>query len=327
MLAKPKPTPNDETAETADTVCAVAVTFHPVVADLERLLAAVAPQVNHLVVVDNGSSLETRADLRELCAGRNGIPATLIQNDVNAGIGAAQNQGIEYALAQGCDFVLLLDQDSMPDDAMVASLLNAYHQVSDPETAAAFGPAIIETKIDKPSYFVRLSWLRYLRIDSRSRPQPVSADILIASGCLMPRHALQTIGLMDASLFIDRVDTEWCLRARAAGFRCFGVGTAHLRHSIGHAGLKLGRFRREVALHSPLRHYYAFRNSILLMHRGYVGWQWRINETLLLLQMLGVYLTFAPERVTRATMIVRGILHGLLGRSGPLGRDVDAIDQ
>ena len=71
-------------------------------------------------------------------------------------------------------------------------------------------------------------------------------------------------------------------------------------------------------LHSPLRHYYAFRNSILVMKRPYVGWAWRRNELILLMQMLIVYLSFAPERGRRLRMITTGIVHGLTDRAGPL---------
>jgi len=51
----------------------------------------------------------------------------------------------------------------------------------------------------------------------------LETDMLIASGCLIPADVLRDVGLMDDALFIDHVDTDWCMRARARGYRLLGV--------------------------------------------------------------------------------------------------------
>ena len=301
-------------------VCAIIVTYQPDLESFARLVQIIRPQVATMIVVANSAPASAVKELENAAQGGTGSsPAIhIIANEKNIGIGAAHNQGIGVALAEDHSHVLLLDQDSTPATDMVARLLEGLRTYAGPEPVAAAGPMVVEAKMVRTSYFVRIGSIRYRRKTVVPSDGPVRADLLIASGCLIPVPVLRAVGQMDDALFIDRVDTEWCLRALASGRVCIGVPAAQLQHSIGHQTVLIPGLGREVVLHSPLRHYYAFRNSILVMKRPYVGWAWRRNELILLMQMLIVYLSFAPERGRRLRMITTGIVHGLTDRAGPL---------
>jgi rhamnosyltransferase len=124
---------------------------------------------------------------------------------------------------------------------------------------------------------------------------------------------------MEEQLFIDHVDTEWFLRARARGFKAFGVCDAVMSHSLGSRTLRvwLGRWRH-VPGHSPLRHYYIFRNSILLYRRPYAPGKWICNDVVRLLFMLAYYPLRTPPRLEHLRMMLRGAWDGLRGRAGKL---------
>src|SRR5271168_3407313 len=87
-------------------VCAVIVSFQPRPEDLGNL-AKVRPQVEKLVVVDNGSSAEKLHLLRR--AGRE-LNFDLIENGENLGMGAALNIGVGWAEANGSQWVFFFDQ-------------------------------------------------------------------------------------------------------------------------------------------------------------------------------------------------------------------------
>jgi Glycosyl transferase family 2 len=93
---------------TAQSVCAVIVTYHPSARMLENN-SQVRAQVQGLVVVDNGSSVE---ELDPLRAKTQSIGFQLIENGENLGIAEALNQGVRWTESQGYPWVILFDQDS-----------------------------------------------------------------------------------------------------------------------------------------------------------------------------------------------------------------------
>ncbi|RMD68156.1 MAG: glycosyltransferase, partial [Gammaproteobacteria bacterium] len=153
---------------------------------------------------------------------------------------AAQNVGIRWCKRQGCRYVLFLDQDSIPHPSMVKGLLQALNRlVAQGQRIAAVGPRYRDPRTGATSRFIRFGW-------GRTRPVPcgdiVPVDFLIASGMLVPMSTLEAVGGMDEGLAIDHVDTEWLLRARALGYRPYGVCAAWMEHQLGEGGTRwLGR--------------------------------------------------------------------------------------
>ena len=87
---------------------------------LTATVNALAGQVGKVLVVDNGSDGQTLAALQQLEA--NG-QITLEALGENRGLGYALNLGARRAEAWGYEWLLTMDQDSIADPAMVASLL------------------------------------------------------------------------------------------------------------------------------------------------------------------------------------------------------------
>ena len=61
----------------------------------------------------------------------------------------------------------------------------------------------------------------------------VEVDLLISSGLLIRSVVLHDVGLVEAGLFIDGVDSEWCLRAKSHDYSMFGVAYARMEHDLG----------------------------------------------------------------------------------------------
>jgi rhamnosyltransferase len=298
-------------------VCAIVVTYHPELPILESVLDAVASQVSAVVIVDNGSDRETVGWLSErACQG--GVHVLPLEQ--NLGLGAAHNRGIEWARSGGYRYVLILDQDSIPSTGMVERLVRASQQLrGTSHRVAAVGPRYLDPVSGRTSFFVRFGRLSFRRLwcGGDSPDQVVETDFLISSGLLASVDALDEIGPMDETLFIDHVDTEWFLRARTKGFKAFGVCDAVMTHKLGSDTISVwaGRWR-SVAVRSPLRHYYAVRNSFLLYRRQYAPGNWILNDAVRLLQMFCFYSLFTPPRLQQAGMMLKGAWHGIRGRSG-----------
>jgi rhamnosyltransferase len=145
---------------------------------------------------------------------------------------------------------------------------------------------------------------------------PIDVDFLISSGSCLNLAAWSSIGPMDDALFIDFVDLEWCIRAKAKGYAVMGAPALRLAHALGDEPVRV--FGRPYPGHSPVRHYYLFRNAIALIGRRYVPWSWKSTELVKMPFRLAIYLMFMRPRLKHLRFSVLGIWHGLIGRSGAL---------
>lgn len=307
-------TPTPPQAPEPARVLATIVSYQPDPARLRALLESVVKQVARVVVIDNGSSPETVQLLRALKAR---LDIDLIEFAQNRGIAAAHNAGIQLAKQRRDDYVLLLDHDSCLAPGCVAALLHAHqHLRAAGVRLAAVGPQYRDETSGMPAPFLRYTRWRSIKVYPRNALDMVEASVLISSGSLIAIDTLDALGGMDESLFVDGVDWDWCFRARASGYHLVGVGGACMTHSLGDSGIRILRW--VIPLHSPVRHYYAYRNAILLCQRATVPRSWKIHFTARLLIRFAIYMVLAPQRLQRARYIQRGVVDGLRGRCGPL---------
>lgn len=296
-------------------VCATIVTYRPDLALLERAVAAIAPQVDELVLFDNGSGREALEALAALARARGCV---LLGGGANVGLAAGFNRGIERARAGGHRFALLLDQDSVAAEGMVAGLLAAYGALSETARVGAVGPRFHDPRSGLAAPFVRIGF-PFNRKLAGAPGERVECDFLISSGCLVPLQVVDDVGGMDESLFIDNVDLDWSFRARAAGYRLFGACDAHMQHSIGDRVLPSRWAPNGVMVHGPERLYYMMRNRVLLYRRPHVPRTWVAQD---LPRLCGKFLRmslFIRPRLRNLRAMAGGLRDGVLGRSGPRG--------
>jgi rhamnosyltransferase len=293
-------------------VAVVVVTYHPDLEVLLQVLDAVTAQVSTGVVVDNGSPPAICHRLGAAC-GERGL--TLLALGENLGLATAHNRGIAWVSERCCDFVLLLDQDSIPQPGMVEKLLQAHARLTDGGLrVAAVGPRYVDERNAGHPSFIRISGFRTYKEAGSSGMNTVATDVLISSGCLIKMEILERVGGMRDQFFIDQIDVEWCLRAKALGYHSFGVCHALLRHSLGESPKNI--FGRKILHHGPARSYYIFRNAVALLREPYVPLGWKIKFVRTLGARLTVYLCFFRPRFEYLRMMTRGIWHGLLKKEG-----------
>lgn len=295
-------------------ICAIVITYKPDIDRLATVLCALTAQVEKVLVVDNGS----RDEIDRIRALATMKVVELLPLDKNVGIGGALNVGIRAAMNQHFDFCLLMDQDSIITPSMVNTLADEYLSlVEDNHRVAAIGPRFLDSASGAMSSHVRFAHWHVGRVKCSLGCPAVDVDYLITSGSLIPVSVLQEVGLMDEGLFIDHVDTEWILRARAKGYRAFGDCTAVMEHSLGEYRRRAWFLRwREIPIHRPFRYYYIFRNSLLLYRRDYMPWAWRRVDVVRLMQILTFMLAFHPNRLRAIRMMWRGLRDGLKGITG-----------
>jgi rhamnosyltransferase len=179
---------------------------------------------------------------------------------------------------------------------------------------AAVGPCYMDIRQNNPPPFIRIEGLAVRRQYAEKPDSVVEVDYLIASGCLIPAGVLPTVGLMNVDLFIDYVDIEWGLRAKALGFQSFGVFAARMEHSLGDEHVSF--IGKQIPLHSPLRHYYLVRNGFWLYKQKGLPLSWKFVDGYRMLIRICFYALFAKPRSKHFSMMMRGLFHGLKSRMG-----------
>lgn len=291
-------------------VIAVIVTYRPDYPILKNLVEALIPQVDKLIIIDNAT--------KEFCLDDNDFlgDVHLILNNTNMGVATAYNQGVAIAQQYGATHVILFDQDSCPGINMIDMLLSSWLKAKEVGLkVAALGPNYRDTKGMDQSPFVRIDRFGLTRVKCNTN-ESVEVDHLISSGCLIDLEALQEIGSFEEKLFIDYVDTEWCLRARHKGYVLLGIGDADMLHSLGDKYLRI--LSKNVPIHSPLRHYYILRNGAWLISQKWVGWRWRILDSMRLIRIFIVFSLFSNSRWNHCKMMTLGLLHFIKGKMGKI---------
>ena len=276
------------------------VTAHDPGNRLVELVDDAAPQVQRVVVVDDGST--TGLDVLDALEGR---ADTTVRHQVNAGVAAALNTGVRTALAAGADAVLTLDQDSGLPPTYVSRAVRAWQEAVTRGIPVAFVSAA--TYGGRPA-------------PTRGRVQGfVRAFDPMQSGSLVPAATYRDVGCYDEGLVIDAVDSEFTVRCLAAGLEPLVAADCHLDHGMGERRLAhlLGR---EVAYnhHSPDRVYFMARNGVLVSRRhlrDQPGWVLRrLTEEA---KAHTLRLALDPERADLTRAAFRGVRDGLRGRTGP----------
>lgn len=286
-------------------VSALVVTRNPDPGFGDRIRSLLG-QVEGLVIVDNASTGKGRERVRSAADNR---IVRLVENAENRGVAAALNQGIRAA-APEAGWVLLMDQDSVAHEDLLETLDAAYRACPFRDRVAVLGAAFRE---------VATEWVS-------PPPDPASPDApwverttVITAGSLVSLPIHRDVGPFREDFFIDEVDHEYCLRARARGYRVIQARRVGMSHAVGASRVHRTPWGRSVTTgHAPERRYYMVRNHVALAR------EYATREPRWVLRSLGTrvatearVLLLEPHRRRKLKAVARGLLDGLRGRLGP----------
>lgn len=227
------------------TICAGIVTFNPEIKKLENNIRSIITQVSRVVLCDNCS--ENIGEIKELIRNQfHNYEIDVIEFQENKGIALALNVLVKDAINNGYAWIITLDQDSECPSTLIQHLKN-YADA----TTAIVAPRIIYRGNEKFAKNVN----------------NITEDVewVITSASLTNVNVWKAINGFDEQLFIDKVDYDFCIRARRAGYRITKVNTIYLLHELGNLRCRKIFWKTVyVTNHSAFRKYYMTRNSIYL---------------------------------------------------------------
>jgi GT2 family glycosyltransferase len=263
------------------------------------------------VVVDNGSDAELEPAIVDRFP-----DALVVRNETNLGFAGGMNTGTRKALELDADYVLLLNNDTDVDPAMIRKLVEAAE--GQPDTGIV---SPLDLFRDSPDTISMIG----LRFDPRRGYQGAplgrgerdsgefrgvrEVDASAGTAMLVPLAAVREVGLLDEDLFFYIEDIDWALRMRKAGRRVYAAMEARLWHA--QAASSGGE-------DSPRVTYYTTRNTFVVTarHAPMRGPRGALRH----LEILGANLVHAvrsPKRREHVRAVIAGWSDYRRGRLGP----------
>ncbi|MDP1547601.1 MAG: glycosyltransferase family 2 protein [Anaerolineales bacterium] len=200
---------------------------------LESLLQQSYPNLC-VVLADNGSTDGSAEVVTQK------FPAVKIcRQDVNAGISGGYNLGIEYALRHDCQYIIVMNNDTVADKEMISQLVQAF--VDHPKVGMTT-PKIYHYYGDRQRIWcVGAKWrpfppsVKTIGSDAPDGPKfQRYINLEYATSCclMMSRESLEKVGLFDPGYYLYYDDWDLSTRYRTAGYEILFVPTAHLWHKV-----------------------------------------------------------------------------------------------
>jgi rhamnosyltransferase len=293
-------------------ICGVMVTYNPD-SQLEQNIRAVLPQVDELIIVDNGSELPIRGHIEAIASS---CAVQVIWNNENLGLATALNIGIQSALGTH-DFawIATFDQDSRVSAGFSDAMLQAHLACPYRERVGIIGPHHVELTENSTT------GLSHQEHDSFREITAV-----MQSGTFLSTKALRSCGLYDDSFFIDYVDFELCLRVRKDGLRVIEAHNAVIGHRLGNPSRhKLFGRSFTVCNHSALRRYYAARNRFRIYSRYlFSDFAWICHDVWSWCKEIIKLALFEENRLKKLAYMARGGWDALRGHGGIYAKSVSS---
>ncbi len=286
-------------------VVAIVIIYFPSETLLEKLISSLFKQIDKIILVNNTPSKSgLKGDFRN-------TKSQIIQLNQNTGIAYAQNVGINKAIEEGAEYIILSDQDTIYPENYVSEMLKCFED----EKVAAAGPMFVDTHTGNRQFFIVADKFRFKKIYPKSGKHEVLQ--LIASGTMIKVSALKEIGFMREEFFIDWVDMEWCWRAIKKGYKLIGNADVIVYHQHGENSVSF--LGKEITIRKPWRYYYTIRNGIYLS--VYSDLLSPYLRTLLFIKTLRntfLYPFLTKPRLESLKYSMLGLYHGLIGKLGKL---------
>ncbi len=285
-------------------VAAIIVSYNPD-SNLFDSINLLLNQVEKVIIVDNGSKEKYVKYIKSI----NEDKIEIILNKENLGIATALNIGVRKVLENGYEWILTMDQDSKASPDMVKKMFNVYNSINREERKDILSifPNFVDERIQSIEENSNMNSYEY-----------VDADI--TSGNLLRKEVFEKVGFFDDSLFIDLVDTDFCMRLNEKGIKMIKIRDAVLYHSLGESktikGI-LGSFN--TSNHSALRRYYMTRNRFYIWekYKGLNSFTLNRDKKLFKKEFVKIILG-EKDKVNKIKMVLRGYKDYKKGIKGKL---------
>ncbi|MDP3900292.1 MAG: glycosyltransferase family 2 protein [bacterium] len=222
--------------------------------------------ITQLFIVDNKTSAESFVFIK-----KHAPAAEVIRNLNNDGFAKGNNDGIKQAMINGCDYIFLLNMDTVADKDCVKNLVSAIK--SNKKIGAVQARLMLADKpnvvnsLGNVTHFLGFGFSKGYREKFKDNNQLIPpwrdknhrlTDIAYPSGAavLLKKEVLEHIGLFDEEFWMYNEDQDLGWRIWLSGYKCVLAPNAVVYHKY--------EFSRSVK-----KYYWLDRNRIVAMIKNY----------------------------------------------------------
>jgi len=274
---------------------------------LPGFFASLAKQVNikyRLYVIDN-SKTDSGSLLSRQLANLHDITAEIVFNNANLGVAKGNNQGIELARKDSCEYVLLSNNDiEFYESELISKLVEEMRE----KKFSAITPKIYYFGMKKKIWFaggcfsrLKATTPHYGDGEDDIGQYDTLSTIEYSPTCflLINSSVFESIGMMDEKYFVYYDDSDFLWRMKENNLK---VGFAHARHLWHKVSYSTGGSISDFSL------YYGSRNRILFIRKNYGPIMQIASLSYFLTTRLLKIMSFGKKQ--RSSMI-RGVIDGL----------------
>jgi GT2 family glycosyltransferase len=214
----------------------------------------------YTVVVDNGSTDGSIAAIRSAYPK---VPIT--ETKENLGFAGGNNVAIEWALEKGADWIFLLNNDTVVDPSVLKELLKASSEEPKPKVLGAKIYRYSDpTRIDHLGGRWNPQLAEFESLGSGTLDDGISynkmekVDYACGAALFIHRSVFEKIGLLEPRFFLFWEETDFCMRAKRAGFDTWTAPQAKIWHKVS-SSFTGGK---------PHMHYFWWRSRLLWIERN-----------------------------------------------------------
>ena len=275
-------------------IAAVVVLYNPSDENIKNIDNYI-DSVNKIYVIDNSEDDISRLDSTK--------KIEYIKLCDNKGIAYALNLGAKKAIKEGFTYLLTMDQDSSITSSIVDMMKKFLNNNIKDKKIGLISP--------------------YQDIDSKN--DILNGDVedmveVMTSGNIINLEAYQKIGGFKNWLFIDCVDTDYCMNLHKHGYKVLRLNSIVMKHKLGNLVVhKLFGKEYPCYNHNPIRRYYIVRNNLYInqmykdLYPDYCAWLLRVQKG-----QVKRIIVFEKNKINKLKMMYKGYIDFKKEKKGKL---------
>lgn len=192
-----------------------------------------------IIVVDNMSSDNSKEILI-----KNEDRYKLILNDVNEGFAHGNNIGIKWAMSQGFEYVMLLNNDTLVAKQSIERMMMA---IKKDKKIGIVSPRIMYYPNKENIWFDggQIDWFKFIVLHknmnknindiTENKDNEEFVDFITGCCMLIRREVIDSIGYLPEEYFMYYEDVDYCVRVKDGGFKLVNIKDSIIYHKVSSA--------------------------------------------------------------------------------------------